>query len=55
MVKRLYTDLAIIDVIADGFVAREIAAGLSHEDLSAKTGAAIAVAADCVTLTAPDL
>ena len=55
VVRRIYTDLAIVDVTADGFVAREIVDGLSPEDLSAKTGAPIAVAADCLPLAAPDL
>ena len=38
-VSRVYTDLAVIDVTAEGFTALEITAGLSFEQLAALTGA----------------
>ena len=38
-VSRVYTDLAVIDVTAEGFTALEIIAGLSFEQLAALTGA----------------
>ena len=38
-VSRVYTDLAVIDVTAEGFTAVEITAGLSFEQLAALTGA----------------
>ena len=38
-VKRIYTNLAVIDVADQGFVVRQIAAGLSFEDLQARTAA----------------
>lgn len=41
-VTRVYTDLAVLDVVPGrGFVVREIAAGLSFDDLQARTGAAL--------------
>lgn len=39
VVKRIYTDLAVIDVTDDGFVVTDMVAGLSPEELQAKTGA----------------
>jgi len=38
-VNRIYTDLAVLDVTPDGLVVREMAPGLSFEDLQAATGA----------------
>ena len=38
-VSRIYTDLAVIDVTAEGFTAVEIMAGLAFEQLAALTGA----------------
>lgn len=55
VVRRVYTDLAVIEVTDAGFIAREMVAGLGAEELSAKTGAPIAIAPDCATLSAPDL
>jgi 3-oxoadipate CoA-transferase beta subunit len=51
-VKRVYTDLAVVDVAPEGFVVREMAA-MSREELQAKTGAKLTFAPDCKTLTAP--
>jgi 3-oxoadipate CoA-transferase beta subunit len=54
-VTRVFTDLAVVDVTDGGFVVREIIAGLSRDDLQARTGATLAFAADCRTLEAPML
>ena len=40
-VSRIYTDLAVIDVTKDGFVAMEIIPGLGLEELSKMTGAVL--------------
>ena len=41
-VARIYTDLAVVDVTAEGLVAREWVEGLSFEQLQALTGAPLA-------------
>ncbi len=38
-VKRVYTNLAVLDVTPDGFLVRDIVPGLSFEDLQARTEA----------------
>ena len=55
VVDRVYTDHAVIDVTADGFVVREMLGNLSAEALQAMTGAKLTIADDCAELTAPDL
>ncbi len=40
-VSRIYTDLAVIDVVADGLLVREMVDGLSFEELQAITGVAL--------------
>lgn len=55
VVRRIYTDLAMLEVAESGFVAREMLEGLSGEELQAKTGAPLTIAPDCATLRAPDL
>jgi 3-oxoadipate CoA-transferase beta subunit len=54
-VKRVYTDIAVVDVTPSGFVAREMVEGLSPDELRARTGAPIAIAPDCGTIKAPPL
>ena len=54
-VKRVYTDLAVVDVTTKGFVVREALEGLNKEELQARSGAKLAFAADCKVLTAPPL
>jgi 3-oxoadipate CoA-transferase beta subunit len=44
-VARIYTDLAVIDVTAQGLVVRTMAEGLSHDELQARTGAPLRRAA----------
>lgn len=54
-VKRIYTDLAVIAIDAAGFEVQEMIAGLTREELAARTGAPLRFAADCGTLKAPEL
>jgi 3-oxoadipate CoA-transferase beta subunit len=54
-VKRVYTDLAVIDITPTGMVVREILDGLSRSDLRERTGAPLIFAADCRRLTAPPI
>jgi 3-oxoadipate CoA-transferase beta subunit len=53
-VKRVYTDLAVVDVTPQGFVVREMVE-ISRDELQAKTGAKLAFAPDCKTLIAPSI
>lgn len=46
VVKRIYTNLAVIDVTPAGLVAREIAPGVEFTDLQNKTGAKLDLAND---------
>ena len=54
-VTRVYTDIAVIDVTADGFVVREVVAGIDAQQLQARSQARIAWADDCKELVAPDV
>jgi 3-oxoadipate CoA-transferase, beta subunit len=54
-VKRIYTDLAVIDVSSSGFRVREMLEGLSEADLRARTGAPLAFAPDCRSLATPEI
>ena len=54
-VTRIYTDLAVIWRDAEGFLVKEIVAGLSREDLQSRTGAPLRFAPDCGVLAAPDI
>src|SRR4051812_10959170 len=51
-VKRVYTDLAVVEVTAQGFVVAEMVE-ISRDELQAKTGAPLTFASGCKTLTAP--
>ena len=46
VVKRIYTSLAVIDVTPDGLFVREMAPGLSFDELQARTGAPLRLAND---------
>jgi 3-oxoadipate CoA-transferase beta subunit len=52
-VKRVYTDLAVIDVTPTGMVVREMLNDLSEADLRARTEAPLTFAPDCRPLMAP--
>ena len=52
-VKRVYTDLAVIDIAPTGMVVREMLGDLSEADLRARTGAPLTFAPDCRPLKAP--
>jgi len=54
-VKRVYTDLAVVDVGTQGFVVREFVDGISRDDLQQKTGAKLTFAPDCKLLVAPPI
>lgn len=45
-VRTVVTDLALIDVDADGFLLREVAPGVSVDDVRGATGAPLRVASD---------
>ena len=40
-VHRVYTDLAVLDVTPEGFLVRDLAPGVTFEDMAAKTGAPV--------------
>jgi 3-oxoacid CoA-transferase subunit B len=46
VVQRIITDLAVIDVTADGLVLRELAKGVTEEEVRDKTGPALTVDLD---------
>jgi 3-oxoadipate CoA-transferase, beta subunit len=54
-VKRIFTDIAVVDVTRDGFVAREVLATISADELRSRTGAAIEIASDCKALKVPEI
>jgi 3-oxoadipate CoA-transferase, beta subunit len=54
-VSRIYTDLAVLDVTATGFLVREIVAGLDLAGLQARTEARLAAAPDLGVLAAPGI
>jgi 3-oxoadipate CoA-transferase beta subunit len=54
-VDRIYTDLAVIDVTADGLLVRELVETCDFAELEAKTGAPIRLAGNSRSLTAPDI
>ena len=51
VVDRVYTDLAVLDVTASGFVVRELVPGVSPAELQELTAAALTFADDLVALT----
>src|SRR5580693_1486625 len=53
VVRRIYTDLAVIDVTADGLVVREMVEDIDFPALQAKTEAALRPASDLRPLRAP--
>jgi 3-oxoadipate CoA-transferase beta subunit len=54
-VKRIYTDLAVMEIGPSGVIVHEIVDGLSREELQKRTGAQLTFAPDCKVLTTPAL
>lgn len=54
-VRRIFTDIAVVDVADGGFVVRELLADVSVDQLRARTGAPFALAADFKPLVVPPL
>jgi len=54
-VKRVYTDLAVVDIAHDGMIVREMLDGMTEADLRARTGAPLVFAPDCRPLVAPPI
>jgi 3-oxoacid CoA-transferase subunit B len=50
VVHRIITELAVLDVGADGLILRELAPGVSAEEIRAKTGAKLTIPADVTAL-----
>jgi 3-oxoadipate CoA-transferase beta subunit len=55
VVRRVYTDLAVIDVTSDGFVVREMVEDIDFDTLQAKTEAKLHKSGDVKPLKAPTL
>lgn len=55
VVDRVYSDLAVVDIVDGAFVVREMLDGLSRDNLQARTGAMLRFADDCGVLTAPEV
>jgi len=54
-VKRVYTDLAVIEITPAGMLVREMLAGLDETDLRKRTGASLNFAPDCRPLVTPPI
>ena len=52
-VKRIYTDMAVVDVTPEGLVLREFAPGLDPQAVQAKTDAPLRIALDCKEMNLP--
>ncbi|RBY77786.1 succinyl-CoA--3-ketoacid-CoA transferase [Geodermatophilus sp. TF02-6] len=52
-VDRVITDLAVVDVTADGFTLRETAPGVTPDEVVAATGASLTVPDDVATMALP--
>jgi len=55
VVKRVYTDLAVVDIAQGQLVVREIIPSLRHDELAAVTDAPLSFSRDCRELIAPEL
>ena len=54
-VDRIYTDIAVVEVRAQGFLVTDILEGMTRDELQARTGAKLHFAPDCRPLTAPPI
>jgi 3-oxoadipate CoA-transferase beta subunit len=54
-VKRVYTDLAVVEVTPAGFLVRDMLDGLTQAELRKRTGAPLTFAPDCRVLAPPPL
>jgi 3-oxoadipate CoA-transferase beta subunit len=54
-VRRVYTDLAVVDIAPTGMVVRDMLEGLAPAELQARTGAPLSFAPDLKTLRAPPI
>jgi 3-oxoadipate CoA-transferase beta subunit len=52
-VRRIYTDVAVVEVTPGGFLVREMLDGIDQETLQARSGAPLTFANDCRPLSAP--
>lgn len=52
-VKRIFTEMALIDVTPDGLILREVAPGLDPKTVQSHTEAPLRVAADCKEMNVP--
>ena len=52
-VRRVYTDLALIEIGPDGVVLREVAPGVTVDQVRARTAAELTVAEDCREMEVP--
>ena len=55
VVRTIFTDLAVIDVIDKGFIVRELAKDMSLEDLRSKTDASLTLAKNWSVLNPPEM
>ena len=51
--KRIYTDMALIDVTPEGLLLRELAPGLDPKTVQSHTEAPLIVARDCKEMVIP--
>lgn len=54
-VRRVYTDLAVIELAPPGLLVREMLEGMDPAELRARTGAPLTFASDCRQLKAPPI
>jgi 3-oxoadipate CoA-transferase beta subunit len=54
-VRRVYTDLAVIEIAPSGLLVHEMCEGIGEAELRSRTGAPLAFARKCRHLTAPSL